>query len=419
MAHSGGVNKPVPVRRARAAPAVAAALFLLAACGRGTSAQQVSSVIPEETSSTVPAADVATSSSTTPPSTASSTTARAATTSTTSAKPETAKAPCQNPTRTDVQLTYRDGASPTGLTVAGDGAVWLIDGAMIGRLGADGTVKTFPLTRGRIAGGIGAAPDGSIWFTQSVPTWGPNAPAVSDAAVGHIALDGTVTEYPTPTQEANPMGAPSLGVGPGPIVPGPDGAMWFIESGADKVGRVDAEGIIKEFDLPDRDRMHANPEDIAVGPDGALYVSETLRSRIARVDPVTGMVTELPSEKMFSWGVAGITSGPDGAVWYSLTGSGLGRMTTGGSAKEFTPPSTMTSRPAAWDLVAGPDGTVWFIDETSDQLLRADPQGAFSKVAAFDHDALGGGLQQLALADGAVWLAQPGAHRVTRISCPA
>ena len=328
---------------------------------------------------------------------------------------------CPSPVLTHYPLTVT-GGSPGAVTVAPDGAVWFTywGTKSIGRLGPDGQVKLLPLNGGREAAGIATGPDGTIWFTQQLPT-NPSSglSGSSDAAVGHVNSDGTITDFPLPTQAANPMGSTSLGVGASVIVAGPDGAMWFLESGADKVGRITAAGVITEFDLPERDRMHANPEDITVGPDGAVYVTETLRSRVARIDPTTGAITELPPPGEQNAPFAGITAGPDGALWFSVTGDGVGRMTTAGrSVKRFAVPGTDTPRAWPWDLVPGLDGTVWFIEEGGARVLRVDAQGKVSEVARFTKGAIAtSGLQQLAVGNGAVWLSEPGANQLARVTC--
>ena len=408
---------------------VLVALLLAGACGRGGSEQRVSSRGLDPTTSTQPSGPEVTTStdtatSSTEPATSSTTagpptTTRPRPTSTTStSKPE----PVCSPVATTFPLGLT-GGTPGAVTVAPDGAVWFTyrGTKSIGRLGPDGQATLFPLNMGREAGGIAAAPDGSIWFTQWVPAdFASGRQVQSDYAIGRRAPDGTIADFPIPTAEANPMGSSSFGVSPTAIVAGPDGAMWFIESGADKVGRVTADGVVTEYDLPERDRMHANPEDITVGPDGAIYVTETLKSRVARIDVATGVITELPPPGTPVGGFAGITAGPDGALWFSVTGDSVGRMTTAGTLKKFPVPATVTPRAWPWDLVTGLDGTVWFIEETSARVLRVDARGKVSEVATFGRGAMTlTGLQQLAAAKDAVWLSLPGGNQLARITCAA
>ena len=82
---------------------------------------------------------------------------------------------------------------------------------------------------------------------------------------------------------------------PGAIVAGPDGALWFTEGNANKIGRMTTDSVLtNEYPLP---REHAIPLDLLFGPDGALYVSQHAAGTIARMT-VDGTVTKqfrLPS----------------------------------------------------------------------------------------------------------------------------
>src|SRR5262245_21633304 len=62
--------------------------------------------------------------------------------------------------------------------------------------------------------------------------------------------------------------------GPSQITAGPDGNLWFTESGTNKIGRVTPTAIptITEFSLPVN---NSNPQGITVGPDGNLWYTKT------------------------------------------------------------------------------------------------------------------------------------------------
>ena len=75
---------------------------------------------------------------------------------------------------------------------------------------------------------------------------------------------------------------------------------------------------------------------------------------------------------------AGITAGPDGAVWFTEQGSpgAIGRITTAGAITEFragdVPGFTADAQPA--DIVAGPDGALWFTEtDATGAIGRFDP----------------------------------------------
>jgi streptogramin lyase len=112
---------------------------------------------------------------------------------------------------------------------------------------------------------------------------------------------GDVVEYPLPTPHSEPYA----------ITAGPDGNMWFTESG--KIGRITPSGTITEFSLPS---ATSAPTGIAAGPDGNLWFAEI--EKIGRIT-TTGTITE------FSVTGAGlihpflITRGPAGDphMWFT------------------------------------------------------------------------------------------------------
>ena len=54
------------------------------------------------------------------------------------------------------------------------------------------------------------------------------------------------------------------------VVAGPDGALWFTEFGANKIGRITTTGQFSEYALANL----SNPGGITAGPDGALWFAE-------------------------------------------------------------------------------------------------------------------------------------------------
>jgi virginiamycin B lyase len=96
-----------------------------------------------------------------------------------------------------------------------------------------------------------------------------------------MSRDGSIVEVALPTSDARPGG----------ITNGPDGTIWFTESGAGKIGRITADGQITEFDLPDVDK---DPSDIVAGRDGALWFIYHTASRVGRITSDGDIVTYGP-----------------------------------------------------------------------------------------------------------------------------
>ncbi|HKQ78748.1 MAG TPA: hypothetical protein VJ810_33935 [Blastocatellia bacterium] len=171
---------------------------------------------------------------------------------------------------------------------------------------------------------------GSISFNQSrrfgsnIPVWrffdiptpmsGPIAMSVSADhrsiyfvesranKIGRVASDGAITEFLIPTPNSSPTA----------ITTAPDGAIWFTESAANKIGRLSANGDINEFDIP---TLSSDPRGITFAPDGKIYFTEFAANKIGRVAP-DGKITEIAVPTANS-GPFGVTFGIDNNVWFT------------------------------------------------------------------------------------------------------
>lgn len=116
------------------------------------------------------------------------------------------------------------------------------------------------------------------------------------------------------------------------------------------------------------------PKDLTTGPDGALWFTAA-NDRIGRM-ATDGAVTSFGGD-----GIAdpqGITTGPDGALWFANLGSdSIGRITTDGVVSNFR--GDGISRPRS--ITAGPDGALWFTNTGADSVGRITTAGQVSKFA--------------------------------------
>src|SRR5579859_6190994 len=96
--------------------------------------------------------------------------------------------------------------------------------------------------------------------------------------VGTAACAGPIPSVTKHTSTPLPVGAiaqfplPGDHSLPGGIAAGPDGALWFTEYVAGRIGRITAGGAVTEFPLP---QAQSAPGSIATGPDGALWFTES------------------------------------------------------------------------------------------------------------------------------------------------
>ena len=67
---------------------------------------------------------------------------------------------------------------------------------------------------------------------------------------------------------------------PEQVVLGPDGAIWFAETNANKVGRIATDGTLLEFTVP---TIGATLNGITTGPDGAIWFAETNQGKVGKI----------------------------------------------------------------------------------------------------------------------------------------
>src|SRR5256885_5829298 len=81
-----------------------------------------------------------------------------------------------------------------------------------------------------------------------------------------------------------------------------------------------------------------------------------------------GTITEFPTPTG-SGDPIGITTGPDGNLWFTA-GTDIGRITTGGSFASFPLPTRCGNKFGCKPLgiAAGPDGNLWFTEFNGDKI---------------------------------------------------
>ncbi|SEC21337.1 virginiamycin B lyase [Nocardioides exalbidus] len=100
--------------------------------------------------------------------------------------------------------------------------------------------------------------------------------------VGTTPAHAAVNVFPVPTSNANL----------GRITTAPDGSMWFLERGANKVGRITTSGAIQEFALPPTDSSVDNPaQSLDVGPDGSVWVITEHGENVVRLSSAGQLLT--------------------------------------------------------------------------------------------------------------------------------
>jgi streptogramin lyase len=190
----------------------------------------------------------------------------------------------------------------------------------------------------------------------------------------------------------------STGNGPGDATTGPDGNVWFVEAGANKIARIDAAGTLTEFAAG----LSANAGlvGITAGPDGNLWFTEA-KDRIGRITP-DGTITQFSAGISAGSSPHGIVAGADGNIWFTESGTdAIGRITPSGSVTEFT--AGITNGASPWWIAAGPDGNLWFTERGgSGRVARITTGGVVTEFATPSAQPTG----IAAGPDGNIWVAE-------------
>ncbi len=203
------------------------------------------------------------------------------------------------------------------------------------------------------------------------------AALLAGAAIAAPLSAQTIDEFVVPTPSSKPQC----------IAPGADGNLWFTETGASKIGKITADGLISEYIIHSNSGgLSLDVQCLAPGPDGNIWFTTSALLNLApspqpkgRIGKITtsGVVTLYPHT--FPALLYAIASGPDGALWFtestpSLDNS-IGRITTDGDFAEYPLPDPGTLI-AASGIVAGPDGKVWFTQAGAQEIGTITTDGA-------------------------------------------
>ena len=231
---------------------------------------------------------------------------------------------------------------PLGLAVDRDGYAWYTDGPSrrISRMSPDGRVASFALsTPVAKLGRLAAAPDGAVWFAEETTysltrfkdgAFTRHALSAPGIAPFGVAVDASGTVWGTLPRvnrlvrisargEMSELEPPTRAAQLGDVAIAQDGAVWFLEMQANKIGRF-ANGQFAEFPVP---TWSAGLTALAIAPDGAVWFTELRGQRLGRLHD--GVIVEfpLPQSNARPFGIA-----VDGAgnVWYTDLSGWVGRL---------------------------------------------------------------------------------------------
>lgn len=153
----------------------------------------------------------------------------------------------------------------------------------------------------------------------------------------------------------------------------------------------------------------SEPYSITSGSDGAMWFTENESTKIGRVT-TAGTITDF-TPSTGGTRPNGITKGPDGNIWFiEQIGNTVDRVTTPPAVQYYTIP---TSGSYSSNIVTGPDGNLWFTEGTAAKIGRVTPAGVFHEFPVTPS-----GLPQgiTVGTDGALWFTECDAQKIGRIT---
>jgi streptogramin lyase len=252
--------------------------------------------------------------------------------------------------------------------------------------------------------GITLGPDGNLYFSETgLGNIGELTPSSGIPAFG--------PEYPLPP-----------GDDPAAITTGSDGNLWFIDQGTNSIGRISTDGTgLQEFSPEVTDDLY----DITAGPNGNLWFTldsnsgpgyiGTMPTSAAWLDtyPITPLAGCGPDVEPYD-----ITSGPDGNLWFTATGgcgAMIGRVTPSGTSTMF---SINDPAQQLLGISPGPNGNLWFTGDNDSEAGEITTSGAPVEEYPFPHSAVPADPDGIAEdgCDGDLWTADAGNATVAQVT---
>lgn len=210
------------------------------------------------------------------------------------------------------------------------------------------TYQQFNLPEGSRPHDVAPAPDGTVWYT-----------AQGSAEIGRLDPEsGTVSTI-------------ALGAGSAPhgVIVGPDGEAWITDAGLNAIVQVDPETEqVTRFSMPpDRDNVNLNTA--TFDGNGTLWFTGQ-NGIYGSLNPESGEIAVYDAPE--GRGPYGITTTPDGAVYYaSLAGNHIARIDTGtGGVTVIEPPTPDQGARRVW---SDSQGRIWVSEWSSGQVSVYDP----------------------------------------------
>jgi streptogramin lyase len=246
------------------------------------------------------------------------------------------------------------------------------------------TITEYPLAPGAAPQGIPVGPDGNVWFVEN----GGNK-------VGRITPAGVLTEFPLPTAQSLPS----------QIVLG-GGDVYYTAAGVVKVGYLDALGDLSLHQVPSQ-----ADTGVAFGPNGYLWKTNGTAQVAFNTARFSGGGVGCTLNDGFPHSFFGITPGPGNVLVIADAGHNA-IVAVDVTGCNFGSVSLPNANSGPNFVTAGQDGAFWFTEYFGNRIGRLK-NGVIAEYALPP----GTAPQMIAAAlDGTLWFAEQGTNRIGRIT---
>jgi virginiamycin B lyase len=201
---------------------------------------------------------------------------------------------------------------------------------------------------------------------QAIPT---STLAIQPDATEALPVTGEATPTTPPDQEMTIHEFPvPAGSHPHDVAPDPDGGIvWYTAQATGELGLLDpATGETRHIDLGSGSAPHG----VIVGPDGAPWITDSGLNAIVRVDPETEEVQVFPlPEGQGNVNLNTAAFDPAGILWFTGQAGAYGRLDPAtGEMQVFSAPR------GPYGITSTPDGSIYYAALASSHVGRVDPQ---------------------------------------------
>jgi len=241
---------------------------------------------------------------------------------------------------------------------------------------------------------IVAGSDGALWFIESAAH-----------RIGRITTAGTIAVFPADVDATSDL------------IAGPNGSVWYSSANA-SITQMTSDGKAVPVALSSIAGWVPTVDKLAVGDDGALWFVADGSTKLVHVMPDGKLIAANIPEPQFDQ--LGVVSLSGGAIWFTVASADqVGVVTPAGDVRLYAVPA-MGSGPT--DPVRGPGGGVWFLEAISGNLGAILPDGRVNETPIAPASGFGSALVAGAAysfvfgPDSNFWLTEPDEDTIVRVT---